>query len=499
MNTAYSVEYLIGLVHELCHSNGEQEWVEFKRDNANPQEIGEYISALANAAALNGKMHAYLLWGIANSSHEIVGTSFDPTSARKGNEPLQSWLLRLLSPKIAYRFYKVPFDNKNVVLLEISRASDQPVRFKNIEYIRIGEVKKPLKEAPNLQRELWRVFDRTPFEALVARERESSELVLQLLDYPGFFDLLQLPLPANRRQILESLKENDLIRKCPAGGWDITNLGAILLAKNLAKFSGLQYKLIRVIHYRGSGRIAAANEVSMSKGYASGFEDLVNYIDGLLSRNEIMEQALRKVVPMYPKLAVRELVANALIHQDLSMTGACPMVEIFEDRIEITNPGAPLVSTSRFVDTSPRSRNEAIASLMRCFGICEQRGSGIDQVVNQVELFQLPAPLFEVPGDFTRAVLFAHKKLKEMSKRDRIRACYLHACLCYVTRRKITNATLRERLGVSRQNAAEVSRLLKDALDNNAIAIEDVSVGTRSRAYLPYWAVADGDGSAKFV
>ena len=101
---------------------------------------------------------------------------------------------------------------------------------------------------------------------------------------------------------------------------------------------------------------------------------------------------------MFPELAVRELVANALIHQDFFVTGAGPMVEIFDDRIEITNPGEPLVDTQRFVDTPPRSRNEALASLMRRFRICEERGSGIDKVVLQVELFQLPAPLFETPG-----------------------------------------------------------------------------------------------------
>ena len=91
--------------------------------------------------------------------------------------------------------------------------------------------------------------------------------------------------------------------------------------------------------------------------------------------------------------AVRELVANALIHQDFSVTGAGPMVEIFDGRIEITNPGEPLVDTRRFLDNPPASRNEALTSLMRRFDICEERGSGIDKVVAEVERHQLPAPL----------------------------------------------------------------------------------------------------------
>ena len=93
------------------------------------------------------------------------------------------------------------------------------------------------------------------------------------------------------------------------------------------------------------------------------------------------------------------------------------MLEIFDDRVEITNPGEPLVDTQRFVDTPPKSRNETLASLMRRFRICEERGSGIDKVVSQIELFQLPAPLFEVPDGFTRAVMFAIDRSRTWTRR----------------------------------------------------------------------------------
>ena len=164
------------------------------------------------------------------------------------------------------------------------------------------------------------------------------------------------------------------------------------------------------------------------------------------------------------------------------------MVEIFDDRIEITNPGDPLVNTDRFVDAPPKSRNEALASLMRRFRICEERGSGIDRVVAEVEAFQLPAPLFEAPVGSTRSVLFAHKPLSGMGKAERIRACYMHACLRYVIGRPMNNASLRERFDISKENAAQASRLLKEALHSRVIAIRDPEAGTRSRTYLPFWA-----------
>lgn len=117
---------------------------------------------------------------------------------------------------------------------------------------------------------------------------------------------------------------------------------------------------------------------------------------------------------MYPPLAIRELVANALIHQDFNLTGTGPMIEIFSDRIEITNPGVPLIDTLRFIDEPPISRNEILASLMRRLNICEERGSGIDKVIFQVEMFQLPAPDFQVTSNHTKAILYAPKDLAGM-------------------------------------------------------------------------------------
>lgn len=488
MTSDRTAAYLTSLVHELSALPRETEWVEFKVNKAEPQEIGEYLSALANSAALAGKAFAYVVWGVRDEDHAVVGTTFDPHAARVGNEELESWLLRLLEPKLAFRFLRVDIDGHQVVLLEIARAARHPVRFSGQEFIRVGTYKKKLKDFQEKERALWRIFDRTPFEEGLAAERATGDDVLRVLDYPAYFDLLERPLPANRQGILDALADDRLIRRDDSGGWDVTNLGAILFAKRLDTFHTLHRKAVRVVQYRGSGRTETLKEQVGGKGYACGFEGLIGYINGLLPANEVIEQALRKSLPMYPELAVRELVANALIHQDFLVTGAGPMVEIFDDRIEITNPGEPLVDTQRFVDTPPRSRNEALASLMRRVRICEERGSGIDKVVFQVEVFQLPAPLFESPEGFTRAVLFSHKPLSAMDKEERVRACYLHACLRYVTRQPMTNASLRQRLGIDDRNIATASRLLGEAVDAGLIVIADPEVGTRIRSYLPFWA-----------
>lgn len=488
MTTDRSPEYLKALLRELCALPAETEWVEFKENNEDPQQIGEYISAISNSAALSGKTNGYVVWGVNNETHKIVGTTFSPHTVRKGNEELESWLLRLLTPRIHFYFYNIEIDDKPVVILEITRAARNPVQFQGIEYIRVGSTKKKLKAYPEKERALWRVFDEIPFERMIALERVADDEVLKLLDYPAYFELLNLSLPDNRQGILERLKADEMIMPCEAGGWNITNLGAILFAKRLDDFTQLKRKAMRVIVYKDNSRVETVREQTGTKGYAGGFEGLIGYINNLLPRNEVVGEALRKNVPMYPELAVRELVANALIHQDFFLKGTGPMVEIFSDRMEITNPGIPLVATDRFLDSPPKSRNEAVASFMRRIGVCEERGSGVDKVVFQTEYYQLPAPVFEVTAEHTRAILFAHKPLNNMDKNDKIRACYLHACLKYVSREYMTNSSLRDRFGIDPKNSAIASRIIKDTLAAAFVKPVEDDMSRKHRKYVPMWA-----------
>ena len=220
----------------------------------------------------------------------------------------------------------------------------------------------------------------------------------------------------------------------------------------------------------------------------NGFEGLIDYINNLLPNNEILGKALRKVVPMYPELAIRELIANAIIHQNFFMQGTSPLIEIFADRLEITNPGTPLIDIARFVDHPPVSRNEKLASFMRRIGICEERGSGYDKVVFSTELYQLPAPEIEIYNDHTKVVLYAYKEFSKMSKEDRCRACYLHACLKRVNRDVMTNASLRERFKIDAKNSSMISRLLNETCAMGLIKISPDSTSDKTRKYLPYWA-----------
>lgn len=476
------------IVNESRSHSAELPWIEFKTNNFNPQAIGEYVSALSNTAALFNQEHGFLIWGVDDVNHEIIGTTFVPAKEKQGNQGLELWIATQLEPQVQFYFHSCAIDGNNVVLMEVSAAHSAPVKFRGVDYIRIDSYKKKLKDFPDTERELWAVLSRRPFETMVAMDHVAGDFVLRRLDYAAYFELLSMDLPSDKQGILDALQADGMIVKNEAGNYDITNLGAILFAKRLADFPSLERKAIRVIKYSGNSRMCSAKEQLGAKGYANGFEGLIGYINGLLPVNEVMGAALRKDVPMYPELAVRELVANAIIHQNFFLQGTSPMVEIFDDRMEITNPGIPLIEKERFVDHPPISRNEKLASFMRRIGVCEERGSGYDKVVFQTESYQLPAPEIDIYNNHTKVSLFSYKTYAQMSKDDRRRACYLHACLKRVNREYMTNSSLRERFQIEQKNSAMMTRLLNETCEAGLIKISEDSTSDKNRKYLPYWA-----------
>jgi ATP-dependent DNA helicase RecG len=207
-----------------------------------------------------------------------------------------------------------------------------------------------------------------------------------------------------------------------------------------------------------------------------------------LPQNEVIENALRKSVKLLPQDSVRELVANALIHQDLSIGGASPMIEIYANRIEISNPGEPIVPVERFID-GYQSRNERLADFMRRMSICEEKSSGIDRVVHQAEAFQLPAPDFRAGYRRTVVIVYGPKPFEEMGREDRVRACYQHCALRWVVSEQMTNQSLRERFGLSESKAAVTSQVIAATIEAGLIKPDEAVGGSRKYArYLPFWA-----------
>jgi ATP-dependent DNA helicase RecG len=470
------------LIEDLLSYGRETEWIEFKKDNDNPQMIGEYLSALSNSACLHKTKQGYLIYGVDDSLN-VIGTKLEPKKQKgKGNEDLENWLLRLLNPRIDFEIIEGIYNNKNIVIFKIDSAKRSPVKFNGIEYIRVGEYKQSLKDYPDKERKLWICLNDVVFEDELAMEKVDEKELFELLDVDKYFSLMKLKHSENNQPIIEKFIEENLIIK-KGRRFSITNLGAILFAKDLNKFPKLSRKKVRVIFYEGNSRTGPTQEKEHKEGYAVLFEELISYILTKIPKNEIVKKALREEVYIYPTIAIRELFGNALIHQDFFEKGAGPMIEFFNNRVEFTNPGEPLIATNRFIDHAPISRNDKLASLMRRIRICEERGSGIDKVIDAVELFQLPAPEFLKENKFLKVILYAHRNFKDMTRNDRIRACWQHCVIKWLSKDFMTNTTLRERFNLQGKNDyVQVSKIIRATIEGGLIKQDE------SKRYVPSWA-----------
>ena len=478
----------IVLVDELLSNNSEKDCVEFKHNNENPDIIGKLCSALSNAAKIEDKDFAYIIWGIDDKSKKIHGTTFNPHNKTKGNQVFLMWLSQKLSPRVTFSFRKVAHPKGNLILLEIPATHTTPVEFDRTAYIRIGSATPRLSDYPEHFQKLINSLRSYNWEKAIAKSFVTSDEIIKLIDYPAYFKLTKQNLPANKKGILEMLSADNLIKKDVGGHWNITNLGAILFAENLDNFdTALSRKGIRFVAYDGDNRAATVKQrIDGKKGYANAFLGVVSYINNLLPINERIGSTQRKPQLIFPEIAIRETIANALIHQDMTISGTGPLVELFNTRLEITNPGKSLVQTDRMIDLPPRSRNEALASLMRRMGMCEEQGTGLDKVIISIEINQLPPPKFQEMNESMRVILFAPRSFADMTVSERTRACYQHSIMKYLDGKKMKNSTLCERFGIEKKNAAQASIVIKKALDNGIIKAADPE--HPRGGYEPIWA-----------
>ena len=143
------------LIDDLRALPSETPWVEFKENNSDPAQIGVRISALSNAARLADKHTAYMVWGVRDEDHSVVGTEFHPASQVCQREPLEFWLAKRLNPSIAFGFKAVAHQDGRLILLEIPAATTQPIEFDRTAYIRVGSATPRLSDYPERFQALW--------------------------------------------------------------------------------------------------------------------------------------------------------------------------------------------------------------------------------------------------------------------------------------------------------------------------------------------------------
>lgn len=476
------------LVKELCKLPKETGWVEFKHNNDDAVMIGEDISALANTATLKDRDFAYMVWGVDDDTHNFVGTSVRLTLLKRGQEELENWLRHQLSRNANFEFLETEIDGCHIELIKIYKALMTPVSFEKTEYIRSGSYTKKLNDYPELTAQLWDKLRNSRFEDVVpVRDLRFTE-VLQALDIGVYFSMLKIPQPIEEKEVAHYLIEDGVVVKLDNGLYGITNLGAILYAKDLNSFPRLGRKSMRVVQYQGKNRLFIQKEETFNSGYAVCFENIVRYVNALLPSSEDATSVALTTKSIYPLPSIREAIANSLIHQDLYITGAGPVLEIFDNRIEVTNPGTPLIDIMRIIDNPPKSRNEKMASLMRRMKMCEELGRGWDRMVLACEVQFMPAPRIEIFEESTKVTIFSEIEFRNIPADDKIWSCYLHACLMYIQGDALTNTSLRDRFGLKDTSAGSISRLIKETVDKNRIKAIDPTTAKRYMRYVPIWA-----------
>ncbi len=475
------------LLKRLLQEPSERTWLEFKQNNEDPDEIGKCVAACANAAMLAEKERAYIVFGIENGTKRRVGTGVRLGEKKKGGENFENWLTRLLEPRIVLELLDFEDDGLHFAILTITPTYDRPIRFSGTEYTRIGENIKQLRDHPEQERALWLATSRRRFEGAVALTHQSTQDVLDKLDIDAIYELMDEARPQLVGEVMRKLVQLELLREDMEGGYDITNLGAILIARDVRQFPSIATKSVRVIKYIGKDKQKSAGEQEGRRGYASGFKRLLSYVTHALPTDEQYIDGVRTNVPIYPEIALREVIANALIHQDFMVSGAGPVIEIYEDRIEVTNPGNSLIDIDRIIDER-NSRNEKLASTMRVLGICEERGGGIDKALLEIERLSLPTLRFITSADSMRVFIFGPRKFNQLSKSEKSWACYCHCVVRWLSQDFMSNTSLRERFRLPDNEYQAVSVVISDARKSRRIVEAEKNQGKRNAKYVPYWA-----------
>ncbi len=464
-----------GQIEDWINRSSEDESLEFKeaKQQYDFQSLCEYCVALANEGG------GVLLLGIADKTpREVVGST-----AFLNLPELRKRLFEKL--KFRVEAEEVQCRGKRVVVFQApSRPRGTAYHLDGRYLMRSGGSLVGMTE--DRLRAIFEEGRRDWLEEYCARTLTSQQAV-DLLDTQAYFELIGQPYPARQEEVIQRLLDEKLIDR-HGKGISVRRIGALLLAKRLGDFADVARKAPRVIVYAGTSKLDTIRDRVGAKGYATGFQGLVDFVSAQLPQNEIIEKALRKEAKLIPESVIRELIANALIHQDFTLSGASVAIEVFGDRVEISNPGEPLFPVERFID-SYRSRNERLAWLMRRFGICEEKGSGIDRVFHEVEFHQLPAPDFTSTPHRTTVTIFGFKPFEQMDRNDRVRATYQHCALKWVLRQRMTNSSLRSRFRLPESKSAIVSQVISAATEAGLIKLDERSGTSKKYAgYVPFWA-----------
>lgn len=477
------INYYQQIVNSYIKQNTSSEIVLCLPDDLSDEMLGRYICAMANTAVIMKSPYIYAFWGVKETTKELYNSTFIIPDAQ--NIEIH------LSTNIRFSIRELILEQQRIIVLEVQRAYGNTIQYDGTELILKDSSPTDIKTYPKMAQDLWTIIysqNKDDFCSEIALKNVSVNEVMKYLNWEKFFEMIEKPISTipNALKIMSTLCEFRFITEENTGKYNITNLGALLLARKLSSFKTVEYKAIRVLIYSGNNNTTPAHEQIGGKGYIIGFQGLIKYIQDHIPKTEYIDGAIRKKCDLFPIISIRELVANAIIHQDLNEKG-CPIISIFDDHITVSNPGVPMIETNRFIDNPPHSRNESLAAAMHRVGICEERGSGYDKIISHIEANNLLAPEIILHERNMSVILWKGKKFEDLTKDELIRICYDHTCLNYIQGKITNNTSLRTRFKMSIDERYKITRAFKPAVAAGLIK-EKEGTGPKNREYIPYWA-----------
>lgn len=450
--------------------------LEFKaaREQYSYDRLLEYCAALANERG--GRI--------------ILGVTDQPPRTVCGTRafPHPQDLERKLHEKLALRITveECWLEGKRIVVVTVgSRPVGQAVHVDGRYLMRQGESLVPM--TPD---HLRAILSETtePFLSRPVCNPLPATRVHEIIDTAAYFRLADIATPENPEDQCRRLATRRFLIRHDDGSYAPTGLGSALFAHRLDDIPELRHRRLRFVEYRGKDRTDARRDLITSGGYAIEFERFLELVNSAVPVDERIHAAHRQTVPMYASVALRELVANAIVHQDFESTPSLVVVELYEDRLEVTNPGLPLMDTRRFVEDT-RPRNPDFAMVMREMGMCEARGSGIQRALVANEETGAADPSFHEGDGLTKATLIGKHDFTTMSTHERTWAVFMHACRLYAARSAMTNSTFRKRYALPPGRSSLVSLAIQQTVDEGLIRPQDAeSTSKRYARYLPFYA-----------
>jgi ATP-dependent DNA helicase RecG len=400
---------LPALLKRLLSEKTETEWLEFKSQSCESQQLGEYLSALANSACIHGKPRGYLLFGVDNTTRKVVGTNFNPQNEKgKGNQDLPIWLTQGLKPNPGFEYYELLVEGKRIIIYEIFPAKEQPVKFYGKAYVRVGSAKTELGKHPEKERIIW--LRQIDWSAQVCERASLSDLDVDALkkarqEYKAKF-------PAKIKDI-DSWNDLTFLNKTGLAIQGAITQAAIILLGKPASGALLNPAVARISW-------VLKNEHNQEKDYEHFDPPLIINVDNVLTRirNLNVRQLPRGTMfpielRQYEPWVLREALHNCIAHQDYTLGGRINLTEM-PNQLILSNVGSFLPGTVETViqRDAPMEiyRNRTLAQAMVNLNMIDAQGGGIKRMYQTQRNRFFPLPDYDL-NKSDRVVVYIHGQI----------------------------------------------------------------------------------------